>query len=129
MKFMLAAAVAAGLLLVAAPRDGDRPGQARASAGNPGYRVLVNGLDAGCVLSRNGYESVSFDTACIGAPNLAEAMFWRDDGDGGFALADDAGATIARFAVADGAVWESYEPALPIVSIAPLEQVYSAAAR
>ncbi len=84
------------------------------------FRVLLSGVDVGCTLAHSAGSEAPLEVGkgCAHSlPALADAKRWRQEPDGSVALADGGGHALLRLAVADGADWESYEPATPIVSL------------
>ncbi|MCV0393973.1 MAG: hypothetical protein K5872_19905 [Rhizobiaceae bacterium] len=119
MKLMMGAALAAALLFAAVSEGGGLSPVAPPQAENSSYNVIVNGAETGCRIQRLGGATRSVAECRDETSKLARAVITREAGD--LVLADARGKTIARFAVADGAAWESYEPVYPIYTMAPAD--------
>jgi hypothetical protein len=86
------------------------------------FSLYVNGRPSGCELSRSAEDdSLAIDRACEGASSLvADAALWIDRPDGSVALAAADGEPLVELAVSDGAAYESFSPATPLILLAPM---------
>lgn len=95
-------------------------GEASPSAGN--YRLLANGKPA-CRIARGAELRGGLSRLTIGSdcgsllPGIARARFWREQEDGTVVFSENGVDPIVAFAVADGLDYESYAPALPLLSL------------
>lgn len=76
------------------------------SAESSGSCMVVKGRELS-----PGYAELKINPACdrISA-GLTTARFWRERADGSIAFVDSQNASVAEFAVGDGADYESYQP-------------------
>lgn len=117
----MAAAVYGGVHILRL--EADAPPSRSASAGGA-YRLVANGGQA-CAVRRQQTSSalsvLSVDPDCGELlPGLERAKFWRDNDDGTITLSENGVDQIVVFAAADGEGYESYQPALPLLSMAAL---------
>lgn len=106
--------------------DGGGEGQATnaptPSSGN--YRLAANGDEASCAVKRGAEISHGLSLLTVAAncrrilPGIERAKFWREQDDGTVTFSADGIDPIVTFSVADGDGYESYEPALPLLSLA-----------
>jgi len=88
------------------------------------YRLVANGDEASCAVSRGAKISNGLSLLTVAAnchrvlPGIEQAKFWRETDDGTVAFSADGIDPIVMFAVADGDGYESYAPALPLLSLA-----------
>lgn len=88
------------------------------------YELRSAGEPTGCTIDRARAGTGAVDTAkaspeCAALlPALAGAHIWQDGPDGSMALADENGVAIVAFAAGDGVDYESYWPAVPLLSLA-----------
>lgn len=102
--------------------DGEGAAEGVASANT--YRLVANGDEGVCSVTRGA--SVSQDLSLLTVaqncrrllPGIERAKFWREAQDGTVAFSADGIDPIVTFAVADGAGYESYAPATPLLSLA-----------
>jgi hypothetical protein len=88
------------------------------------YRLVANGDEGVCSVTRGA--SVSQDLSLLTVaqncrrllPGIERAKFWREAQDGTIAFSADGVDPIVTFAVADGDGYESYAPAMPLLSLA-----------
>lgn len=124
----LPALIAAAALLGGVRLLYDGGGEGRASnapapsSGN--YRLVANGDEASCVVRRGAEISHGLSLLTVAAncrrilPGIERAKFWQEQDDGTVAFSANGIDPIVTFAVADGDGYESYEPALPLLSLA-----------
>lgn len=129
---VLAAGIAASAVLLSRHGSPETEGAAtaapiEATAITPDhetFRLSGPGGRGACSLTRirddlSGRSTVEISADCEGLlAGLSRAAIWRDRPDGSVALDDASGRTLAQFAAADGAGYESYRPALPLLSLA-----------
>lgn len=87
---------------------------------------LVSG-DSSCVVLR----SAAMGTAPAGLtaghdcdevmPGLSDVRFWREEADGSVLFGSVGGVTMAAFAQADGAGYESFAPRHPLMTLVPVD--------
>lgn len=93
-----------------------------ASSGN--YRLVANGDEASCTVKRGAEVSHGLSPLTVGAncrrvlPGIEHAKFWHEQDDGTITFSANGTDPIVNFAVADGDGYESYAPALPLLSLA-----------
>jgi hypothetical protein len=91
------------------------------------YRLTANGDSAACTIRRGAGLSGGLSQLTVGPdcgavlPGLERAKFWRDRKDGTVALSENGADPIVSFAAGDGVDYESYAPALPLLSLAAVE--------
>ena len=95
------------------------------NAGSGRQNYLLRDADAGnCLVTRgtvagDGSSDVVAGKACDGLlAGLSQARIWMVEGDGSVALRTTSGETLARFALADGVDYESFQPRFPLMSLA-----------
>ncbi|KQZ12689.1 hypothetical protein ASD44_00420 [Mesorhizobium sp. Root554] len=86
------------------------------------YRLVANGGQA-CTVERrqtsSAISALNVDPGCGELlPGLERAKFWRDNDDGTVSFSQNGVDPIVVFAAADGEGYESYQPALPLLSMA-----------
>ena len=86
------------------------------------YRLVANGGQA-CTVKRQDISSalspLTVEPDCGDLlPGLERAKFWRDNDDGTVSLSESGVDPIVVFAIADGEGYESYQPSLPLLSMA-----------
>jgi hypothetical protein len=120
----LAVGLATALMLSARQEIATVASPATAAAVTPAAadreaRLTISGSGKACVIVRTApTESLAPDPTCDTVmPGLSNARFWHDNGDGSVAINDAEGRTLAQFAEADGAGYESFEPRLPLMSL------------
>ncbi|MET3578637.1 hypothetical protein ABID19_001662 [Mesorhizobium robiniae] len=88
------------------------------------YRLVANGDEASCAVKRGAEISkgLSLLTVAVNCrrvlPGIERAKFWREQDDGTVTFSANGIDPIVTFAVADGGDYESYAPALPLLSLA-----------
>ncbi|CAN7267046.1 hypothetical protein [Mesorhizobium sp. LjNodule214] len=88
------------------------------------YRLAANGDEAACAVKRGAEVSEGLSLLTIAStcrrllPGIERAKFWREQEDGTVAFSANGTDPIVTFAVADGDGYESYAPALPLLSLA-----------
>jgi len=88
------------------------------------YRLTANGDEAACAVRRGAEVSDGLSLLTIGPncrrllPGIERAKFWREEADGSVAFSVNGIDPIVTFGVADGDGYESYAPALPLLSLA-----------
>ncbi|MER9327836.1 hypothetical protein [Mesorhizobium sp. M0488] len=104
--------------------DGSGEGAADEAAPPNTYRLAANGDEAACAVSRgteisDGLSLLTLAPTCRRLlPGIEQAKFWREQNDGTVAFSANGVDPIVTFAVADGEGYESYAPALPLLSLA-----------
>ncbi len=100
-------------------RTADEPAQ------SPGdYRLVANGDEASCAVKRGTEVSHGLSLLTVTAnchrvlPGIERAKFWREQDDGTVTFSANGIDPIVTFGVADGDGYESYAPALPLLSLA-----------
>lgn len=123
---VLAAGIAASAVLLSRHGLHEPDGAAIAApivAGHETFLLSGPGGRGACGVTRilddmPGQSSVKISADCEELlAGLSRAAFWRERPDGSIALDDASGRTLAQFAGADGAGYESYKPALPPLSL------------
>jgi hypothetical protein len=88
------------------------------------FRLVANGDEGDCAVTRgvaidDGLSLLTVAPNCRRLmPGIERAKFWREDEDGTVAFSADGIDPIVTFSVADGDGYESYAPALPLLSLA-----------
>ncbi|WP_027142804.1 hypothetical protein [Mesorhizobium sp. WSM3626] len=88
------------------------------------YRLVANGDEGACAVTRGASVSDGLSLLTVAPncrrllPGLEQAKFWREQNDGTVAFSANGIDPIVTFAVADGNGYESYAPALPLLSLA-----------
>jgi len=88
------------------------------------YRLVANGDEAACAISRGAEVSGGLSLLTVASncrrllPGIEHAKFWREQNDGTVAFSVNGVDPIVTFGVADGDGYESYAPALPLLSLA-----------
>lgn len=88
------------------------------------YRLVANGDEAACAVSRGTEISDGLSLLAVAPicrkllPGIEQAKFWREQDDGTVAFSSNGVDPIVTFAAADGNGYESYAPALPLLSLA-----------
>jgi hypothetical protein len=88
------------------------------------YRLVANGDEATCAVTRGAEMSGGLSRLTVAPncrsvlPGIERAKFWLEQDDGSVAFSADGIDPIVTFAIADGAGYESYAPALPVLSLA-----------
>ncbi|TGQ40700.1 hypothetical protein EN859_014165 [Mesorhizobium sp. M00.F.Ca.ET.216.01.1.1] len=88
------------------------------------FKLTANGDEAACAIRRgaevsNGLSLLTVASNCRRLlPGIERAKFWREQEDGTVAFSANGNDPIVTFAVADGDGYESYAPALPLLSLA-----------
>ncbi|TGU94611.1 hypothetical protein EN794_023355 [Mesorhizobium sp. M00.F.Ca.ET.151.01.1.1] len=88
------------------------------------YRLVANGDEGACAVTRGASVSDGLSLLTVARncrrllPGIEQAKFWREQNDGTVAFSADGIDPIVTFAVADGDGYESYAPALPLLSLA-----------
>ncbi|RWN01695.1 MAG: hypothetical protein EOR84_06355 [Mesorhizobium sp.] len=95
------------------------------SAQSPGdYRLVANGDEASCAVKRGSQVAHGLSLLTVTAncrqvlPGIERAKFWREQDDGTVTFSANGIDPIVTFGVADGEGYESYAPALPLLSLA-----------
>lgn len=89
-----------------------------------GYRLVANGDEASCAVKRGAEISKGLSLLTVAAncrrvlPGIEHTKFWRELDDGTITFSANGIDPIVTFAVADGDGYESYTPALPLLSLA-----------
>ncbi|RWG43371.1 MAG: hypothetical protein EOQ62_24325 [Mesorhizobium sp.] len=88
------------------------------------YRLVANGDEASCAVKRGTEISHGLSLLTVTAncrrvlPGIERAKFWREQDDGTVTFSANGIDPIVTFGVADGDGYESYAPALPLLSLA-----------
>ncbi|OBQ67577.1 hypothetical protein [Mesorhizobium erdmanii] len=88
------------------------------------YRLVANGDQEACAVTRGASISEALSLLTVAPncrrllPGIERAKFWREQQDGTVAFSADGLDPIVTFSVADGDGYESYAPALPLLSLA-----------
>lgn len=88
------------------------------------YRLVANGDEAACAIRRGAEVSGGLSLLTVASncrrllPGIERAKFWREQNDGTVAFSVNGVDPIVTFGVADGDGYESYTPALPLLSLA-----------
>lgn len=104
--------------------DGNGESVANEAARSNSYRLVANGDEAACAVSRGAEISDGLSLLTVAPkcrrllPGIEQAKFWREQNDGTVAFSANGTDPIVTFAVADGNGYESYAPALPLLSLA-----------
>ncbi|MGX9574525.1 hypothetical protein [Mesorhizobium sp. f-mel] len=104
-------------------------GEGRTAADEPtlspdDYRLVANGDEASCAVKRGTEISHGLSLLTVTAncrrvlPGIERAKFWREQDDGTVTFSANGIDPIVTFGVADGDGYESYAPALPLLSLA-----------
>ncbi|TPL98745.1 hypothetical protein FJ943_17850 [Mesorhizobium sp. B2-3-10] len=104
----------------------DGSGESAANEATPSnaYRLVANGDEGACAVTRGASVSDGLSLLTVAPncrrllPGLERAKFWREQNDGTVAFSANGIDPIVTFAVADGDGYESYAPALPLLSLA-----------
>ena len=104
--------------------DGNGESVANEAAPSNTYRLVANGDEAACAVSRGAEISDGLSLLTVAPtcrrllPGIEQAKFWREQNDGTVAFSANGVDPIVTFAVADGDGYESYAPAAPLLSLA-----------
>ncbi|WP_179297982.1 hypothetical protein [Mesorhizobium carmichaelinearum] len=104
--------------------DGNGESVANEASPSNSYRLIANGDEAACAVSRgaeisDGLSLLTVAPTCRSLlPGIERAKFWRDQNDGTVAFSANGVDPIVTFGVADGDGYESYAPATPLLSLA-----------
>ncbi|MCZ8543484.1 hypothetical protein OOJ09_04795 [Mesorhizobium qingshengii] len=104
--------------------DGSGESAADEVAPSSNYRLVANGDEAVCPVSRGAAISDGLSLLTVAStcrrllPGIERARFWREKQDGTVAFSANGIDPIVTFAVADGDGYESYAPATPLLSLA-----------
>lgn len=97
------------------------------SPAQDGFRLVSTAGEADCLLAV-GYapegrmRPLRLAPGCVADnPELAGARYWLDRPDGAIAFSGADGNIVAEFAAADGAAFESYYPARPVMTLLALD--------
>jgi hypothetical protein len=88
------------------------------------YKLVANGNEASCTVKRGAEVSHGLSLLTVAAncrrvlPGIEHAKFWREQDDATITFSANGIDPIVTFAVADGDGYESYVPALPLLSLA-----------
>ncbi|RWN46263.1 MAG: hypothetical protein EOS03_17880 [Mesorhizobium sp.] len=99
---------------------------ANEAAPSNSYRLVANGDEAVCAVSRGAEISDGLSLLTVAPkcrrllPGIEQAKFWREQNDGTVAFSANGVDPIVTFAAADGDGYESYAPALPLLSLAAI---------
>jgi hypothetical protein len=91
---------------------------------NNTYRLVANGDEGACVVKRGASISDGLSLLTVAPncrrllPGIEQAKFWREGQDGTIAFSANGIDPIVTFSIADGDGYESYAPALPLLSLA-----------
>ncbi len=126
MMKVLSALIAAAALFggVQLFHDGNGESVANEAAPSNTYRLVANGDEAACAVSRgaeiaDGLSLLAVAPTCRRLlPGIERAKFWREQNDGTVAFSANGIDPIVTFSVADGNGYESYAPATPLLSLA-----------
>lgn len=116
-----AAALVGGVQLF---HDGNGESVANEAAPSNTYRLVANGDEGDCAVRRGASISDGLSLLTVAAncrrllPGIERAKFWREQNDGTVAFSVNGTDPIVTFAAADGDGYESYAPALPLLSLA-----------
>ena len=97
---------------------------ARETAPPNAYRLVANGDEAACAITRGASISDGLSLLMVAPncrrllPGIERAKYWREKQDGTVAFSANGTDPIVTFAVADGDGYESYAPAMPLLSLA-----------
>jgi len=101
----------------------DDKGAASASVPSSTYRLTANGDEAACAVRRGakvsqGLSRLSVSPDCRDLmPGIERVKFWREQADGSVSFSENGVDPIVTFGVADGAGYESYAPASPLLAL------------
>ena len=122
-------AVLAGMLVVAgaiqktSEPDMTTTASIAPSPAQEGFRLVSTAGETECVLAvarapAGKIRPLQLAPDCAADnPGLAEARYWVDRPDGAIAFSGADGNIVAEFAAADGAAFESYYPARPVMTL------------
>ena len=123
----LAAAFGVGALFGGLQTVHDAGTETAAAAGQahvPGtYRLVANGGDTACMVKRGAHLSEGLSELVVGVgcravlPGIEQARFWRERKDGTVGFSVNGADPLVSFAVGDGVDYESYAPALPLLTM------------
>jgi hypothetical protein len=119
---LMAAAVLFGCVQLFHGGSGGGANEPTPPSGN--YRLVANGDEATCAVKRGTEVSHRLSLLTVAAkcrrilPGIERAKFWREQDDGTVTFSANGIDPIVTFAVADGDGYESYAPALPLLSLA-----------
>ncbi|UVK47901.1 hypothetical protein BPNPMPFG_004991 [Mesorhizobium sp. AR07] len=88
------------------------------------YRLVANGDEGNCAVTRGASVSDGLSLLTVAPncrrllPGIERAKFWHEKQDGTVAFSANGIDPIVTFAVADGNGYESYAPAMPLLSLA-----------
>jgi hypothetical protein len=88
------------------------------------YKLVANGDEASCSVKRGTEVSYGLSLLTVAAncrrvlPGIEHAKYWREQDDATITFSANGIDPIVTFAVADGDGYESYVPALPLLSLA-----------
>ncbi|RWC87553.1 MULTISPECIES: hypothetical protein [unclassified Mesorhizobium] len=122
----LSAVIAAAALVGGVQLFHDGNGESVALEATPSntYRLVANGDGGACAVTRGASVSDGLSLLTVAPncrrllPGIEQVKFWRQQNDGTVAFSADGVDPIVTFAVADGDGYESYAPALPLLSLA-----------
>jgi hypothetical protein len=122
----LSALIAVAVLFGGVQLFHDGSGESAADEVTPSstYRLVANGDEAACAVSRDAEISAGLSLLTVAStcrrllPGIERAKFWREQNDGTVAFSANGIDPIVTFAVADGDGYESYAPATPLLSLA-----------
>ncbi|WP_033838797.1 hypothetical protein [Mesorhizobium loti] len=122
----LSALIAAGALFggVQIFHEGNAESVATDATSSNSYRLVANGDEGACAVVRgasisDGLSSLTVSPTCRRLlPGIEQAKFWREQNDGTVAFSANGIDPIVTFSVADGDGYESYAPAMPLLSLA-----------
>lgn len=104
--------------------DGNGESVANEAAPSNTYRLVANGDEAACAVSRGAEISDGLSLLTVAPtcrrllPGIEQAKFWREQNDGTVAFSANGIDPIVTFSVADGDGYESYAPVTPLLSLA-----------
>jgi hypothetical protein len=104
--------------------DGNGESVANEAAPSNTYRLVANGDEAACAVSRGAEISDGLSLLTVAPtcrrllPGIEQAKFWREQNDGTVAFSANGIDPIVTFIVADGDGYESYAPVTPLLSLA-----------
>ncbi|MGN6142946.1 MAG: hypothetical protein ACTHOP_05080 [Mesorhizobium sp.] len=104
--------------------EGDGAAVAADHGHAPGtYRLIVNGGDVACTVTRGADLAGGLSELIVGAgcpavlPGIERARFWRDRKDGTVGFSENGADPLVSFEAGDGVDYESYAPALPLLTL------------
>ncbi|UDL92645.1 hypothetical protein LGH82_16290 [Mesorhizobium sp. PAMC28654] len=118
------AALVAGFQLLRDVGDQGSVGSVDEAPSSGNYRLAANGDEAACAVRRGveiskGLSKLMVASDCrLVFPGMERAKFWRERDDGTVAFSTNGVDPIVTFGVADGEGYESYAPAMPLLSLA-----------